>query len=1169
MFRRRWLKVLVLMILAVLALAAAAASSIAINFATTESAWLPPWFDIFKSDPFWVVVAVLVVASIVAAILVIMQESAAGAVQDPPPPSAQPIPGWVVPRPKQLRLLVKAICGRRTRTVAVTTALTGAGGFGKTVLAGLVAGHWRVRRRFHGRVYWMTLGRDATDRDALALKVNELVMLITGDNPGFTDPQSAGMRLGQVLDGRRRMLLIIDDVWNADQLEPFLMGGPHCSRLVTTRVAGVVPDAATRVVVDAMTAEQARTLLTWQLPAIGPAAEHELLQLTGRWALLVHLVNRAVSDLIATGLTAADAAEQVASRLRSQGPTATDRPGLDLSDPRKRARAVRATIEASSTLLPAGGSDRLAELGVFAEDEVIPVDLVLTLWRGTAGLTDEVGRDLCLRMSELSLISLMPDQGGTISLHDVVRDFFRIQLGADGLRTVNSALTGALRGTLPVAMPLAPGLPSPRHAWWQSAPSRYLRYYLISHLLTGNKGDEAEALAGDLRWVLARAAADGIAGTIGDLARTEVGNVRGLVVGLRRAGLVVAQQDPPDMVADTLLSRLRDDVAWAPQVDALDEAHRGRPRLVNSWPLPDHPEPAAWQTLSGRNHIWGLAISPDGRWLAAVDGHAVLSWELPSGMPRTWLTGEFEDVRQVVISPDGSWIAVGGSDPIHIWDGGTGLLRAVGPDESRFAYGLTAGPDGSWLASVTDHGALRLWDPSTASLLATFDERAYLGASFAVSPDGAWFASVTGFTEVSVVRREDGAVGSVLRGHSDFVNGVAISPDGTDIVTVSSDATARIWTAATGMRRIVLTGHRGSVNTVAISPDGEWLATGGADHTVRIWNLGNGRSRAVLTGHTGRISAIAVSPDGKWLATAGADHTVRIWDAGFPVRPGDRHGHDGRVLGVIAASAGDWLASAGEDGTVRIWDTKTGEVRRVLDGHVGAVNAVSAAPDGTWLASAGDDRTVRIWDVAAGVLTANLIGHEDRIRALAIAPSGSWLATAGDDGTVRIWNVEDGTTTDVFTDHTGPVCVCIITPDGGWLATAGQDGIRIWDRRTGARKEAVKRPICACAVSPDGSWLAAADHGVIHIWQPGNGTQRTVASDHLAGVTGLAFSPDGRHIASVSSDATISVRDSTNGELVTRLRAAAPLTGVAWSSTGHLAVSGDQGVYLMKMLPSS
>lgn len=161
------------------------------------------------------------------------------------PPELE-VPDWVVDRPAELSAVVIALVARQARTVGITTGLYGAGGFGKTTLARMVCADRRVRRQFRGRVYLVTIGRDTRGAAAIAAKVNDVIRLVAGEEAAFADPQLAGRRLGALLNAGPRKLLVLDDVWETEQLAPFIEGGRACARLVTTRAPELLAGRALR-----------------------------------------------------------------------------------------------------------------------------------------------------------------------------------------------------------------------------------------------------------------------------------------------------------------------------------------------------------------------------------------------------------------------------------------------------------------------------------------------------------------------------------------------------------------------------------------------------------------------------------------------------------------------------------------------------------------------------------------------------------------------------------------------------------------------------------------------------------------------------------------------------------------------------------------------------------
>jgi hypothetical protein len=192
---------------------AAAGASLAGNAASGQGQW-PGVLDLLRRYPWpafgWFTVLLLVVG----VVAVVSENGADAGGEDPPPPSAPPVPGWVVDR-DEADHVVSAICrgGRRAVGITSTTGLHGAGGFGKTTLAEVVWAHRRVRRRFRGRIYRITLGRDVRSPAAIAAKVTEAARFITGDTTSFDDPDLAGAHLGRLLDLRPPVLLILDDIW--------------------------------------------------------------------------------------------------------------------------------------------------------------------------------------------------------------------------------------------------------------------------------------------------------------------------------------------------------------------------------------------------------------------------------------------------------------------------------------------------------------------------------------------------------------------------------------------------------------------------------------------------------------------------------------------------------------------------------------------------------------------------------------------------------------------------------------------------------------------------------------------------------------------------------------------------------------------------------------------
>ena len=541
----RWWRLALPVLAGVVAAAAATVLAVAVNVATGGTAkWFPP----VEQHPLWWTAGATAAVAAAGLLGWAAQQWYQRDCSVLIPAVQQPEP-WVVDRPAEVDQIVAALQGS-AGTVSVTTAVRGAGGFGKTTVAKMVCADRRVLRQFRGQVYWETLGRDV-GKEALAGKVNGLIGRVEpGRETTSTDARQAAGQLAAVLQAGPRRLLVLDDVWSEEQLAAFPVAG-RCARLITTRIPSLAKGASVPVEVDQMSEKQARALLSAELPPLPTAVAAGLLEETGQWPLLLRLVNKNLAAQ-AQSRDIAAAAEDMLARLRRgeapqvHDPTLAAGQQLDVSDPDQRSKAVRATIQASTSLLSAAEHDRLAELAVFAEDETIPVTLITALWEATGGLDRMAAGSLCFRLADLALLTQVPGgDDGAVTMHDVIRDFLREELGSTRLAQLHQVLLDAVAQSLPTAAATAAG-GGMVTAWWElPETARYLREHLIEHLLAAGCADQAEEVAADLRWVGARLEASGPAGPYADLAL--IGSPRAERLGrvLGQAAHLLAPTDPP------------------------------------------------------------------------------------------------------------------------------------------------------------------------------------------------------------------------------------------------------------------------------------------------------------------------------------------------------------------------------------------------------------------------------------------------------------------------------------------------------------------------------------------------------------------------------------------------------------------------------------------------
>ena len=356
-------------------------------------------------------------------------------------------------------------------------------------------------------------------------------------------------------------------------------------------------------------------------------------------------------------------------------------------------------------------------------------------------------------------------------------------------------------------------------------------------------------------------------------------------------------------------------------------------------------------------------------------------------------------------------------------------------------------------------------------------------------------------------------------GHEEDVTALEFSADGRWLATGSLDDVALLWDLEDlEADPLPLPGHEGDVVTLAFSPKGRWLATGSMDDTVLLWDLEDpGADPVSLDEHFDDITALAFSPDGKWLATASIDGTAGVWDIANPDRPFRILDNGSFVFALAFDEEGGRLATGNGDGEAWVWDMTDLDAEPVtFSGHSHDVIEVAFTPDGDSLATGSRDNTVRVWSLTDPSNPSVVLDQGAAVVSLALSPDGRWLVTGSEDNAARLWDLQTAggpSGPSLVLLHSGRVEQVAFSDGGRWLATGGpDDAARLFQMDALAEEPVVLAgPVTALAFSPDNGWLAiGSDHGSARIWMLDQLSTQPAVLRHDSAVTALSFSPDGR-----------------------------------------------------------
>ncbi|MGC8873562.1 MAG: WD40 repeat domain-containing protein [Chloroflexia bacterium] len=602
-----------------------------------------------------------------------------------------------------------------------------------------------------------------------------------------------------------------------------------------------------------------------------------------------------------------------------------------------------------------------------------------------------------------------------------------------------------------------------------------------------------------------------------------------------------------EAATQTAQARVAATIAGQATAGAVATATVRHEEAYRSTPIPVTPqEPIAPETAGRVQPLarWGMGVpsavayAPDGRYLALGTTLGVYLYDPEGTEPLRLIETDFP-VQHLAFSQTGDRLALGLLDgSLWLWSADDGHLRPLA-DDLGSVVALVFPPKGKVLAAGhSDSGSSWLWQEGLGVIL---ELRPPAGTAKEPMP----------------------------------LPSVAFSGDGRYVGVGWYEGPFQLWDVAE--RRVL--GELAEVQgfqRIAFSPDGSLLATASGEGTVRVWRLPLLTPLGTFETSMGYLNALVFSPNGGLLASAG-QRTVRVWDVRntallrileMPRKEASRWPMGDQALAF--SPRGTALVGIATDGNVLTWDLASGTAAPLLLGFTPAWVDTAVTPDGQLLAALADDGRVWIWSVADGTLVRVLepvswassprliVSQYVMTSSLAQGP----LLVLPETQAVRVgertftmtmempypylwptttvtW-VGQATTTLSFEGGFPPRILPLpdfpgisFLLDGRTLGVrAFGEGVTLWDATSGRLLGWLLDEIPSAetfseraVLSPDQKWIAApGEGGTVLLRERGPGSQLRTLAGHEDWVTGIAFSSDGRYLATGSADGTVLLR---------------------------------------------
>jgi WD40 repeat protein len=310
--------------------------------------------------------------------------------------------------------------------------------------------------------------------------------------------------------------------------------------------------------------------------------------------------------------------------------------------------------------------------------------------------------------------------------------------------------------------------------------------------------------------------------------------------------------------------------------------------------------------------------------------------------------------------------------------------------------------------------------------------------------------------------------------------------------------------------------------------------------------------------HPVAVRSVSVGGDATRVVTASDDKIVRLWDLASGLELERFAGHEANVASVSLAADNKTILSGSADKSGRLW---TAAAVRVVQADPAKVNDLVLSADGAQAITVGDDKVAKVWNTTDGAAVRQIAGAQANLVRLAIRPDGVQVAGADAQGRVYLWTYANGALAQTIETGSPVIDLAFSIDNQRIVAVSADNKLRVYDATaaeiTPLGELASPTPVAAIAFAPDKTIITGGTDKQIAVWADVSPNAVRSLAGHTAPVYDVAFSPDGKLVASASGDQTIRIWDATTGAQVRAISGSVgPVYAIDFNADGTQLVSG-------------